>query len=60
MSEEDLPGEEEEEVLDVSELEVPLPPGQWRKATPDHPKAKMLLLRFSSKRECWATQGPLK
>ncbi|KAM7310180.1 hypothetical protein ISCGN_007117 [Ixodes scapularis] len=51
MSEEDLPGEEEEEVLDVSELEVPLPPGQWRKATPDHPKAKMLLLRFSSKHD---------
>ncbi|CAN7984368.1 unnamed protein product [Ixodes hexagonus] len=55
MSEEDLPEEEEEEgeeeVLDVSELEVPLPPGQWRKASPDHPKAKLLLLRFSSRHD---------
>lgn len=49
MSEEDLP--EEEEVLDVSELEVPLPPGNWRKATPNHPKTKVLLLRFSSKHD---------
>lgn len=38
------------ERLDVSQLEMPLPPGQWRRGVGPHPKAKLLLLRFSSKR----------
>ncbi|XP_050022736.1 uncharacterized protein [Dermacentor andersoni] len=39
----------EREELDVSEVGVPVPPGEWRRAVRPHPKAKMLLLRFSNK-----------
>lgn len=37
------------EELDVSEVGIPVPPGEWRRAVRPHPKAKMLLLRFSNK-----------
>lgn len=37
------------EELDVSEVGVPVPPGEWRRAVRPHPKAKILLLRFSNK-----------
>ncbi|KAL1428656.1 hypothetical protein MTO96_003006 [Rhipicephalus appendiculatus] len=37
------------EELDISEVGVPVPPGEWRRAIRPHPKAKILLLRFSNK-----------
>uniref|UniRef100_A0A1E1X5X9 Nuclear cap-binding protein subunit 3 n=1 Tax=Amblyomma aureolatum TaxID=187763 RepID=A0A1E1X5X9_9ACAR len=37
------------EVLDISEVGVPVPPGEWRRAIVPHPKAKILLMRFSNK-----------
>lgn len=39
----------EREELDISEVGIPVPPGEWRRATKPHPKAKILLLRFSNK-----------
>lgn len=36
------------EELDISEVDVPVPPGRWRRGVP-HSKANMLLLRFSNK-----------
>lgn len=40
------PGRDE---VDVSDVGVPVPPGEWRRAIAPHPKTKMLLLRFSNK-----------
>lgn len=40
------PGRDE---VDVSDVGVPVPPGEWRRAITPHPKTKMLLLRFSNK-----------
>ncbi|XP_077510197.1 uncharacterized protein LOC144121116 isoform X1 [Amblyomma americanum] len=39
----------EREELDISEVGVPVPPGEWRRAVVPHPKATILLLRFSNK-----------
>lgn len=41
-------GSDRDEV-DVSDVGVPVPPGEWRRAVAPHPKTKMLLLRFSNK-----------
>jgi hypothetical protein len=36
------------DVVHVSNIPIPIPPGKWRKGT-SHPKAKCILLRFSTR-----------
>nr|CAD7402139.1 unnamed protein product [Timema poppensis] len=51
-----LSAAEENGAVNAADIKVPIPPGPWRKGV-DHPKAKCILLRFSTRTDKKARQA---
>ncbi|CAG2055919.1 unnamed protein product [Timema podura] len=51
-----LSGAEENDAVNAADIQVPIPPGPWRKGV-DHPKAKCIFLRFSTRTDKKARQA---